>query len=114
MSLLLELSEARKATPLTQEDLASLAGLTRMTVQRIESGSIDPRLSSLHEMARALGMEIMLVPRELREPLQAFVRSGGRVLAQPAGAEAPPSLADVVKVAVKDALSDAVIDGGKF
>lgn len=93
MSLVVELSAARKAASLTQEELATQAGLTRMTVQRTESGGIDPRLSTLQEMARVLGLEIMLVPQALREPLQAFVRSGGRVLGQPAGAEAPPSLA---------------------
>jgi transcriptional regulator with XRE-family HTH domain len=93
MSLMDDLSAARKAANLTQEELAMQAGLTRMTVQRTESGSIDPRLSSVAEMARVLGLEIMLVPKALRDPLQAFVRSGGRVLGQPAGAEAPPSVA---------------------
>lgn len=93
MSFMNELSDARKAANLTQGELAVSAGLTRMTVQRTESGSIDPRLSTLSEMARVLGLEIMLVPHELREPLQAFVRSGGRVLGQPVGAEAPLSVA---------------------
>jgi transcriptional regulator with XRE-family HTH domain len=101
MSLNEELASIRKATPFTQEDLAALAGLTRMTVQRIESGAIDPRLSSLSEMARALGMEIMLVPRELREPLQSFVRSGGRLLGQSAGAEGPLSLIDTFAASPK-------------
>ncbi len=101
MSLINQLLETRKATPFTQEDLAALAGLTRMTVQRIESGSIDPRLSSLGVMARALGMEIMLVPSELREPLQAFVRSGGKLLGQPAGLLAPLSLIDTLADSAK-------------
>ncbi len=96
MSFMTELSDARKAANLTQKELAASAGLTRMTVQRTESGSIDPRLSTLSEMARVLGLEIMLVPQELREPLQAFVRSGGRVLGQPAGVEAPPSVAGLM------------------
>lgn len=96
MSFIAELSAARKAAHLTQQQLAAQAGLTRMTVQRTESGGIDPRLSSLQEMARVLGLEIMLVPTSLREPLQTFVRSGGRVLGQPAGAEAPPSVADLL------------------
>jgi transcriptional regulator with XRE-family HTH domain len=109
MSFIFELSAARKAANLTQEELAVQAGLTRMTVQRTESGSIDPRLSSLQEMARVLGLEIMLVPKALREPLQAFVRSGGRVLGQPAGAEAPPSLAGLPYVS-----QGKVIDGGSF
>jgi transcriptional regulator with XRE-family HTH domain len=110
MSFISELSAARKAANLTQEELATQAGLTRMTVQRTESGSIDPRLSSLAEMARVLGLEIMLVPKELREPLQAFVRSGGRVLGQPAGAEAPPSLAD----SLDKRLDGKMLDAGKF
>jgi transcriptional regulator with XRE-family HTH domain len=109
MSFIAELSIARKAANLTQEALATHAGLTRMTVQRTESGGIDPRLSTLQEMARVLGLEIMLVPQTLREPLQAFVRSGGRVLGQPAGAEAPPSLAGLL-----DASQGKIIDGGNF
>jgi transcriptional regulator with XRE-family HTH domain len=97
MSLMTELTMTRKAANLSQEELAARAGLTRMTVQRTESGRIDPRLSSVQEMARVLGLEIMLVPQALREPLQAFVRSGGRLLGQPAGAEAPRSVAGLLE-----------------
>ena len=45
-----ELEKARKAASLSQEALATQAGLSRMTVQRIESGQIDPRLSTLLEI----------------------------------------------------------------
>lgn len=88
-----ELEKARKAASLSQEALATRAGLSRMTVQRIESGQIDPRLSTLLEMARVLGLELMTVPAALRPQLEDFVRSGGRLLGQPAGAGAPPSIA---------------------
>jgi transcriptional regulator with XRE-family HTH domain len=88
-----ELEDARKATGLTQAALAERAGVTRMTVQRIEGGQIDPRLSTLQEMARALGLELMTVPSALRPQLENFVRSGGRLLGQPAGIGAPPSIA---------------------
>jgi transcriptional regulator with XRE-family HTH domain len=88
-----ELEKARKAAGLSQETLATQAGLSRMTVQRIESGQIDPRLSTLLEMARVLGLELMTVPAALRPQLEDFVRSGGRLLGQPAGAGAPPSIA---------------------
>ena len=37
MSIVVTLTAARKATALTQSDLARAAGLSRMTVQRIES-----------------------------------------------------------------------------
>jgi predicted transcriptional regulator len=54
MNLIAELQAARKRLGLKQQELAEQAGLSRMTVQRIESGAIDPRLSTLAEMARVL------------------------------------------------------------
>lgn len=94
MSISDELLRLRKINGLTQGQLAASAGLSRMTVQRIEAGEIDPRLSTLLEMARTLGMEPMLVPSDLRQEVEAFLRSSGRVLGQPAGAGAPPSVVD--------------------
>jgi len=96
MSIVLqtELESARRAAGITQQQLASRAGLSRMTVQRTESQEIDPKLSTVIEMARALGMDVMLVPTALRPDLENFVRSGGRYLAQPPGGDAPPSIVD--------------------
>jgi transcriptional regulator with XRE-family HTH domain len=91
-----ELKAARMAALLSQEALAQRAGLSRMTVQRIEAGQIDPRLSTLQEMFRALGLELMPVPTALRPQLEDFVRSGGRLLGQPPGVGAPPSIAQVL------------------
>jgi hypothetical protein len=65
-----------------------------MTVQRTETGLIDPRLSFLIVMARALGMDIMLVPSALRPDLEEFARSGGKLLGQPVGVGAPASIVD--------------------
>ena len=56
------LAQARKSQRLTQADLAAKAGLSRMTVQRLESNGLDPRLSTLHEMARVLGYQLIAVP----------------------------------------------------
>ena len=69
--LLAHLAHARKAANLTQTELAERAGLSRMTVQRLESGSLDPRLSTLQELAHALNMELHAVPAEAAEPLTA-------------------------------------------
>lgn len=96
MSIVHQMSQARKSSGLTQAALAEAAGLSRMTVQRIEGGEIDPRLSSLLEMGRVLGLELLAVPASLRPELEAFVRAGGRLLAQPAGAGAPPSVVDTI------------------
>jgi DNA-binding XRE family transcriptional regulator len=94
--LIKELQAARKAADLSQDQLATSAGLSRMTVQRTEAGQIDPRLSSVAAMAKTLGMDVMLVPTALRPELESFVRSGGRFLGQPAGSGAPLSIAQTL------------------
>lgn len=43
---------------LTQEELVELAGLDRSTLQRIESGNWEIKLSHLSRIAHALGMRI--------------------------------------------------------
>ena len=63
------LAAARKAHQMTQAQLAERAGLSRMTVQRTEGGDLDPRYSTLAEMARVLGMDIIAVPSSLRPSL---------------------------------------------
>ena len=59
--LVAHLARARKAANLTQAELAERAGLSRMTVQRLESGNLDPRLSTLHELTRVLDMKLQAV-----------------------------------------------------
>ena len=77
-NLIQQLEAMRKAANLSQEDLATNAGLSRMTVQRREAGLIDPRLSSVLAIARTLNVELTLVPVVLKDELESFVRSGGR------------------------------------
>lgn len=71
--LIPHLAQIRKTQKLTQAELAERAGLSRMTVQRLEGGSLDPRLSTLHEMARVLGLELIAVPAPLRASVQALI-----------------------------------------
>lgn len=87
------LETARETQGVTQAELANRAGTSRVTVGRIEAG-FDPKLSTVYELARALGLELTLVPKSLADEVQAFLRAGGRVLGQPAGASAPPSVVD--------------------
>ncbi|WP_269494031.1 helix-turn-helix domain-containing protein [Castellaniella sp. S9] len=91
-----QLASARRHLGLSQEQLADRAGLSRMAVQKAESGATDPRLSTLAVMARAMGMELMLVPSAIRRDVQQFVQSGGRLLGQPPGVGAPGSAVDEV------------------
>ena len=90
------LREARRAARLSQGELAARAGLSRMTVQKIEAGAIDPRLSTLAVLMRALGLSLVPVPAELESAVEEFLRSGGRLVAQPPGVGAPPSIVDVI------------------
>ena len=69
------LVQARKARAMTQAQLAEQAGLSRMAVQRTETGDVDPRFSTLQEMARVLGMELIAVPAALQGQVQALIQS---------------------------------------
>jgi transcriptional regulator with XRE-family HTH domain len=90
------LKKARLAAGLSQSDLAARAGLSRMTVQKIEAGAIDPRLSALLVLLRALGLDVLLIPSAIRPTVDDFLRSGGRLVGQPAGTTAPASIVDVI------------------
>jgi transcriptional regulator with XRE-family HTH domain len=56
-----KLKALRQERVLSQRDLASMAGLTQMTVWRIENGYRDARPGTIRKLARALGVE----PKEL-------------------------------------------------
>lgn len=57
---------------LTQSDLGLRIGQPQSAVSRIERGG-DLRVSTLLEMARALGMEPMLIPKHLVPAVGALV-----------------------------------------
>lgn len=80
--LITTLAQTRKTVRMTQAELAERAGLSRMAVQRTETGDVDPRFSTLQEMARVLGMELIAVPTALLPQVQALL--------QPAEALEPP------------------------
>jgi uncharacterized Tic20 family protein len=48
----------RKLKGITQETLAEVTGLNVRTIQRIESGEVDPRLYTLKSIAEALGVNL--------------------------------------------------------
>jgi transcriptional regulator with XRE-family HTH domain len=51
----------REEKVLSQRELASMAGLTQMTVWRIENGYRDARPQTIRKLAQVLGVE----PKEL-------------------------------------------------
>ncbi|MNR71276.1 helix-turn-helix protein [compost metagenome] len=98
MSIPAELARARKQAGLTQQDLARRARVSRMTVQRLEAGQLEPRFVTVHELAHVLGLEMVLLPRHLQGKFEEFLRACCEPGA--AGAQtAPPSIVDVLAAA---------------
>ena len=60
----IRIQELRKQKAMTQEDLAEKTGLSVRTIQRIESGEVDPRSYTLSQIAEALGVEIEALTKE--------------------------------------------------
>lgn len=54
------LKEARMKRGLTQSAVAGRAGIPQQQVSAIETGSVDPRLSTVEAVASALGLEVSL------------------------------------------------------
>jgi transcriptional regulator with XRE-family HTH domain len=68
------LQAARNAKGLSQRELSDLAGVPQAQISRIESGTVDLRLSSLFALAHALDLELALVPRKAVPAVRALSR----------------------------------------
>lgn len=78
------LREAREAKQLSQRELSRLAGVPQAQISRIESNSVDLRLSSLVAIASALDLEIALVPRKAVPAIKSITRqTTDRTVIQP-------------------------------
>ncbi len=74
-----DLKAAREAKGLSQRVLGKLAGVPQSHISKIEQGGVDLRLSSLVGIARALDLEVALVPRKNLSAVRTITRP--RVLA---------------------------------
>jgi transcriptional regulator with XRE-family HTH domain len=68
------LKAARQTKGLSQRALAEKVGVPQGHISKIENGGVDLQTSSLIELARALGLEVQLVPRGLLPAVQAMQR----------------------------------------
>ena len=59
------LTEVQKARKLTARELADSVGLSDLSVRRILSGQTAPRLTNAMALASELGLELVLVPKEV-------------------------------------------------
>ncbi|PJI42177.1 helix-turn-helix transcriptional regulator [Ferrovibrio sp.] len=66
--------DKRVAAKISQRALSERSGLTQSHISQIETGSLDPGLSSFLQMARALDLELVLVPRKLVPAVEAIDR----------------------------------------
>lgn len=71
-----ELRSRRTDLKLTQQEVAKRGGLLQTNYSKIEQGKTDPRFSTLQDIARALSLELMLVPTELVDTVNALAYQG--------------------------------------
>ena len=68
------LKAARKGKRLTQEQVADMAGISRPRYREIEAGSSAARTTTLINIARALGLELVLIPQTMLPAVDALLR----------------------------------------
>jgi HTH-type transcriptional regulator/antitoxin HipB len=66
---------AREARGLSQRALGARIGVPQSHISKIESGSVDIQLSSLIQLARALDLEVQLVPRKSLSAVASVIRA---------------------------------------
>jgi transcriptional regulator with XRE-family HTH domain len=70
-----QIREAREAAGLSQRGLSERTGHTQSHISQIESGKMEPGLSSFIDIARALDLELVLVPKKLVPAALGLVRA---------------------------------------
>ncbi len=68
------LKKTRLERGLSQRALSKIVGLPQGHISKIESGTVDLQTSSLIELARALDLEVMLIPRMLARTVTALTQ----------------------------------------
>lgn len=74
------LKAAREAKGLSQRALSKMAGVPQSHISKIENGGVDLRVSSLVEIARALDLEVALVPRKHLSAVRTIVRTADDIV----------------------------------
>lgn len=70
-----EIKRARARKSLSQRELSERSGIPQAQISKIENGTVDLRLSSLVAMARALELDVQLVPRKAVPAVKSVVRN---------------------------------------
>ena len=75
------LRDARVTRGLSQQQLAGTLGMGQRQISDLERAAMDPRLSTIQNVARALDLEVMLVPRHLITVVESLQRVGAAATA---------------------------------
>jgi HTH-type transcriptional regulator / antitoxin HipB len=70
------LRATREQKGLTQAALAERLGLRQRQISDLERAAMDPRFSTVQDVARALELELVLVPRHLVPMVEGLQRTG--------------------------------------
>jgi transcriptional regulator with XRE-family HTH domain len=73
-ALLSQLRDARLSKSWSQRELSERAGIPQAHISRIESGAVDPKVSTLQDLARILDLDLVLLPRTTLTAVDALVR----------------------------------------
>lgn len=73
-TVLQTLRETRLERGLKQAELANKLGIGQSQISDLERAAVDPRLSTVQDVARVLDLELMLVPRQLIPVIDGLVR----------------------------------------
>lgn len=69
-----KLRATREKKGVSQRAFSKSIGIPQSRLSRIENGAIDLQTSSLLELARALDLEVMLIPREAVPMVESLIR----------------------------------------
>ena len=72
------LKAARQRRQLSQRALSRFVGLPQAQISKIENAAVDLRASTLVALARALEMDVILVPRQHLPAVNSIIASGRR------------------------------------
>lgn len=60
LAIMQAIIDARKASGMTQKDLAEKTGITQSDISRLENGNANPSLKTLQRLAEGMGMILRL------------------------------------------------------
>ena len=70
----IELRKARRSRRMSQREMENRTGIRQSHLSRIENGLVDPKLSHTVQMARAVELELVLVPRRALAAVSRLLR----------------------------------------